>query len=74
MDAGICWIKACRMTALLTTADFPKPTVFCSHQPPTLNQNCFQTDVFVAEDGCNKTSQMSDATPHSLADNVRRRL
>ena len=28
--AGICWMKACRITALPTTAFVPKPAVFCN--------------------------------------------
>ena len=32
IDAGIYWIKACRITALPTTAFVPKPAVFCNRR------------------------------------------
>ena len=35
MDAGICRIKACRITALATIAVVPKPAVFCRRQKKT---------------------------------------
>ena len=64
IDAGICRIKACRITALPTTAVVPNPAVFWRRrrkrydlinslgrrQTSSLDQHSFKTDVFVTKE------------------------